>query len=156
MKKIESGRSMIEMLGVLAIIGVLSIGGLAGYTMAMNRWRANTLMDYVSRCVVVAQTKGVTGAPAYGEGTSAATGKCADILSEAVPGFLTGDKKVYISNYTPNTDATTVIATTISDAVDKVLKDKFSCPASGYGTCKNISGVKYTAKGTFLFQNSAN
>ena len=28
----ESGRSMVEMLGVLAIIGVLSIGGIAGYT----------------------------------------------------------------------------------------------------------------------------
>ena len=37
----ESGRSMVEMLGVLAIIGVLSIGGIAGYTMAMNRYRAN-------------------------------------------------------------------------------------------------------------------
>ena len=30
MKKLESGRSMVEMLGVLAIIGVLSIGGIAG------------------------------------------------------------------------------------------------------------------------------
>ena len=28
MKKLESGRSMVEMLGVLAIIGVLSIGGI--------------------------------------------------------------------------------------------------------------------------------
>ena len=59
--KNEYGRSMIEMLGVLAIIGVLSIGGLAGYTMAMNRHRANTVMDYVARCAVVAQTRG-TGA----------------------------------------------------------------------------------------------
>ena len=39
--KSQSGRSMVEMLGVLAIIGVLSIGGIAGYTMAMNRYRAN-------------------------------------------------------------------------------------------------------------------
>ena len=57
MKK-EYGRSMIEMLGVLAIIGVLSIGGLAGYTMAMNRHRANTALEYVSRCGVLAQTYG--------------------------------------------------------------------------------------------------
>ncbi len=28
---VQCGRSMIEMLGVLAIIGVLSIGGIAGY-----------------------------------------------------------------------------------------------------------------------------
>ncbi len=41
----ESGRSMVEMLGVLAIIGVLSIGGIAGYTIAMNRYRANEIID---------------------------------------------------------------------------------------------------------------
>ena len=58
MKELQNGRSMIEMLGVLAIIGVLSIGGLAGYTMAMNRHRANQILDYVSRCAVAAQTKG--------------------------------------------------------------------------------------------------
>ena len=58
MKELQSGRSMIEMLGVLAIIGVLSIGGLAGYTMAMNRHRANQILDYVSRCAVAAQTLG--------------------------------------------------------------------------------------------------
>ena len=40
----ESGRSMVEMLGVLAIIGVLSIGGIAGYTLAMNRYRANEIL----------------------------------------------------------------------------------------------------------------
>lgn len=58
MKNLQNGRSMIEMLGVLAIIGVLSIGGLAGYTMAMNRHRANTVADYVSRVAVLAQTQG--------------------------------------------------------------------------------------------------
>ncbi len=41
----ETGRSMVEMLGVLAIIGVLSIGGIYGYTYAMNRYRANEILD---------------------------------------------------------------------------------------------------------------
>lgn len=59
MKRLQNGRSMIEMLGVLAIIGVLSIGGLAGYTMAMNRYRANNVLDYIARCGVVAQTAGM-------------------------------------------------------------------------------------------------
>ena len=45
----ESGRSMVEMLGVLAIIGVLSIGGIAGYTMAMNRFRANEAIDIANK-----------------------------------------------------------------------------------------------------------
>ena len=31
----QSGRSMVEMLGVLAIIGVLSVGGISGYSKAM-------------------------------------------------------------------------------------------------------------------------
>ena len=31
-KNEQSGRSMVEMLGVLAIIGVLSVGGIAGYS----------------------------------------------------------------------------------------------------------------------------
>lgn len=83
MKKTEAGRSMIEMLGVLAIIGVLSIGGLAGYTMAMNRHRANTILDYASRCVVVAQTTG--------DGSTLGTETdCQEILDgETLPGGAT-------------------------------------------------------------------
>lgn len=53
----ESGRSMVEMLGVLAIIGVLSIGGIAGYTMAMNRYRANEIIDAAAKVAVIAMTK---------------------------------------------------------------------------------------------------
>ena len=49
----ESGRSMVEMLGVLAIIGVLSIGGIAGYSMAMNRYRANEILDTASKYAVI-------------------------------------------------------------------------------------------------------
>lgn len=43
--KQEQGRSMVEMLGVLAIIGVLSIGGITGYTIAMNRHRTNEILN---------------------------------------------------------------------------------------------------------------
>ncbi len=59
--KQENGRSMVEMLGVLAIIGVLSIGGIAGYTMAMNRYKANEIIDAASKLSVVAQTAGANG-----------------------------------------------------------------------------------------------
>jgi len=45
--KNESGRSMVEMLGVLAIIGVLSVGGIAGYKMAMNKYSVNTLKNLI-------------------------------------------------------------------------------------------------------------
>ena len=36
---------MIEMLGVLAIIGVLSVGGIAGYSKAMDMYKLNRLVD---------------------------------------------------------------------------------------------------------------
>ena len=41
----QSGRSMIEMLGVLAIIGVLSVGGIAGYSKAMEQYKINKAID---------------------------------------------------------------------------------------------------------------
>ena len=60
MKKNESGRSMVEMLGVLAIIGVLSVGGIAGYTMAMNRYRANEVVDMANKYAVIAYSSYMT------------------------------------------------------------------------------------------------
>ena len=51
----ETGRSMVEMLGTLAIIGVLSVGGIAGYTYAMNKYYANEILAGASeRAVLVA------------------------------------------------------------------------------------------------------
>lgn len=41
----QSGRSMVEMLGVLAIIGVLSVGAISGYRHAMNRHEANQIIN---------------------------------------------------------------------------------------------------------------
>ncbi len=47
----QSGRSMIEMLGVLAIIGVLSVGGIAGYSKAMQKYRTNRAVDLITQTV---------------------------------------------------------------------------------------------------------
>ena len=44
----ENGRSMIEMLGVLAIIGVLSVGGIAGYSKAMHKYRINKAIEQIT------------------------------------------------------------------------------------------------------------
>ena len=52
-KKSQSGRSMVEMLGVLAIIGVLSVGGIAGYSLSMRRHRANGVVDLASKYALV-------------------------------------------------------------------------------------------------------
>lgn len=53
----ERGRSMVEMLGVLAIIGVLSIGAVAGYTIAINRYKAMRILDISSKLSVAVQSR---------------------------------------------------------------------------------------------------
>ncbi len=52
----QSGRSMVEMLGVLAIIGVLSVGAISGYSKAMFKYKLNkhseqmnTLINAIAR-----------------------------------------------------------------------------------------------------------
>ena len=47
-KVMQCGRSMIEMLGVLAIIGVLSVGGIAGYSKAMMKFKINKTIQQIS------------------------------------------------------------------------------------------------------------
>ena len=54
--KAEAGRSMVEMLGVLAIVGVLSIGGISGYSKAMSKYKINKTLDQVSLLVTNIRT----------------------------------------------------------------------------------------------------
>ena len=56
MRNNENGRSMVEMLGVLAIIGVLSAGGLAGYSKAMFKHKLNSTMDQITMLVTNIRT----------------------------------------------------------------------------------------------------
>ena len=50
-----TGRSMVEMLGVLAIVGVLSVGAIAGYSKAMNKYRLNKQAEQISWLLNVLQ-----------------------------------------------------------------------------------------------------
>ena len=52
----EKGRSMVEMLGVLAIIGVLSVGGIMGYKYGMMKYRVNETINELN---IMANTYGV-------------------------------------------------------------------------------------------------
>ncbi len=51
MKLNQNGRSMVEMLGVLAIIGVLSIGAMAGYSKAMFKHKINKTINHISMII---------------------------------------------------------------------------------------------------------
>ena len=61
--KQEQGRSMVEMLGVLAVVGVLSVGGIAGYTYAMNKHKTNEVLNGVSARAVVVSAQRVSDQP---------------------------------------------------------------------------------------------
>ena len=52
-KNASTGRSMVEMLGVLAIIGVLSVGAIAGYSKAMMKYKLNKQAEQLNTLISV-------------------------------------------------------------------------------------------------------
>ena len=50
-KSASTGRSMVEMLGVLAIIGVLSVGAIAGYGKAMFKYKLNKQTEQLNQVI---------------------------------------------------------------------------------------------------------
>ena len=58
---LQNGRTMVEMLGVLAIVGILSIGGIAGYTLAMNKYRANVILNEAQKRAMDVATRIASG-----------------------------------------------------------------------------------------------
>ena len=48
----ESGRSMVEMLGTLAIMGILAMTGVWAYNAAMDKLRADTLINEAQKRAV--------------------------------------------------------------------------------------------------------
>ncbi len=94
-KNYESGRSMVEMLGTLAIIGVLSVGAIVGYSYAMDKYRANETINDINmrgidlvRQVAMGQTLSLSEWPT--------TSKAGYIISDPV--LIEGDAYFSISN----------------------------------------------------------
>ena len=67
----QGGRSMVEMLGVLAIIGVLSVGGISGYSKAMAKYKLTKVQDQITMLLMNIRTAYATS-PSY-TGLSAAS-----------------------------------------------------------------------------------
>ena len=59
-KRSQKGRSMVEMLGVLAIVGVLSVGGVYGYGVAMKKHKANELLHQASMLAATISAQAMT------------------------------------------------------------------------------------------------
>ena len=60
----QKGRSMVEMLGVLAIIGVLSVGGISGYSKAMAKFKLTKAQDQITMLLMNIRTAYATS-PSY-------------------------------------------------------------------------------------------
>ncbi len=81
-KNEQSGRSMVEMLGVLAIIGVLSVGGISGYSKAMAKYKLTKAQDQMAMILINIRTA-FASAPSY-----AGLDKAAAIAMNIVPGDM--------------------------------------------------------------------
>ncbi len=125
----ESGRSMVEMLGVLAIIGVLSIGGIAGYTMAMNRYRANEVIDAASKLAIMA----MTGNGGVGQDIGTATAQVTDLSTYGL-GKVPCLNSVYANktgNVTVKLDST---CNAVYDVIESIAGSKTSTACSNTST----------------------
>ena len=84
-KSEQSGRSMVEMLGVLAIIGVLSVGGIAGYSKAMAKFKLSKAMDQISTIVANVRTL-YSSQPSYSDLTTEVAIRIGAIPTEMLNG----------------------------------------------------------------------
>ena len=132
-KKSQSGRSMVEMLGVLAIIGVLSIGGIAGYTLSMRRHRANQILDLANKYALIIYS---ACQKAFVDGTISSISHCNH--RQTIPHFvdanlgsvdITGRSSAYIIS---RSGEDTVV-------VPLAFQDQAVCKAA-----QSIAGVKET------------
>ncbi len=89
----ESGRSMVEMLGVLAIIGVLSVGGIAGYSKAMAKFKLTKAQDQITMTLMNVRTA-YASSPTYEGMTSKLVGDynlaSSDMIVKDQDGSVTG------------------------------------------------------------------
>lgn len=135
MKKLQSGRSMIEMLGVLAIIGVLSVGGLTAYTSAMNRNDANKILDYAAKCAVIARTDGTSGTAftCVADGKTDLVGGASDIgIASASATYTSGSTDAVPVSITlgtkGNASALTIAETKTANSTDIIINKKTTPP----------------------------
>ncbi|MBP5534077.1 MAG: prepilin-type N-terminal cleavage/methylation domain-containing protein [Alphaproteobacteria bacterium] len=124
MKSSQKGRSMIEMLSVLAIAGILSTVGIAGYVMAMNRYRANQILDYVNRCALIAQTNSK-------EGYAVDDAFCGDLLTDSAPLGLDGKKFVVKNAANASTTYTVTTPVIKSDQIRAALVARATSALNG-------------------------
>ena len=129
-RRVESGRSMVEMLGTLAIIGVLSVGSIAGYRYAMDKHRSNELLSGASEraVLVTAQiTVGRTPSLAEFEGQEVSGGTFGDAEElEDGNGFIipvSGVKGAVCENLIKATEGTNITIANDDESLSEATCD---------------------------------
>ncbi|MDD3669360.1 MAG: hypothetical protein PHX68_03705 [Alphaproteobacteria bacterium] len=124
-KRTESGRSMVEILGILAIVAVLTIGGILGYGYAVGYYRENETLDAYNKTAAGA----LTGRIMENYGPEAEAGEPVSVpVSEVISGV---DR---VSDY--------VFRTAVGARVEVEVNNSqsFSIHAKGmrYGACRKL------------------
>ena len=133
-RKEEQGRSMVEMLGVLAVVGVLSVGGIAGYTYAMNKHYANELLAGASERAVLVSAQILVGkTPSLNEFNNTTAGGTFGIVEEFSDGGfglrVSGVKEVVCQNVIKATKDTSIFIAKDDNA--EVLNEMSESDCSG-------------------------
>ncbi|MBQ6855466.1 MAG: hypothetical protein IJO11_08560, partial [Alphaproteobacteria bacterium] len=93
----ETGRSMVEMLGVLAIIGVLSVAGVGTYQYALTAYQAGKVQDVLGKAKTLAQT----------DSRASHALEVNRFLKSALPEYTPDDKKSMVKLVDGNYQVTT-------------------------------------------------
>ncbi len=140
----ESGRSMVEMLGVLAIIGVLTVGGVAGYNFAMTRYRANEIIESVKQRATV-------GSGQYLQGMEAIN------LSEFPNTILEYETEWFDEGLNGEKDLFSIDVKEVPQAVCQDILDRnWTWPAGIFVNERAIPCPEGNSKMTFVFAGDLN
>ena len=138
-KKTQAGRSMVEILGVIAIIGVLTAGGLGGFNWAMNKYRAYRIVNGTEHRVMMA-------------GIRRRAGQGVNRYKDQIEASIMNYGVAYDSEYT-NADLDVsngkkIVVSNISDKVCEMLKED-----SGLVAVRDLTPAKVLINGTLLENN---
>lgn len=144
----QKGRSMVEMLGVLAIIGVLSVGGISGYSKAMAKFKLTKAQDQMSMLLMNVRTAFATS-PSYlglNNGSAVSFGIApADMTIQ-----VKGSTAAILSKSTKLTNAFGGEVYVSSCADEDIVSGKYDCSPSEYLNTSNTKLEQYFA---ISFQN---
>ena len=159
MRKVcELGRSMVEMLGVLAIIGVLSVGGIAGYSKAMRKHKMNKTIEQIT--TIIANISSFYAGRETFDGLDESTVKAAqlapsEMFFEKVHPMQQGYMKnmfgggVYITGY----DNSKAVMIEFGDIPLDICTYLFSYDWSAYS---NVRGISYGISGASISKDCVN